>query len=645
MQKMYLLKNYMEICWLISRETASAEAFMQKFSLSQYEFGVDINKTKEMVSDYGVSLDVSGDLILCRVEDPERFEAIQRNLWTFYNTHRYTYTLNRHILLQCYLISEILWSKGYTNMDELADKAGYSRGSLREVIRSARQFLEAYRISVRSIPYYGIRPEGNEFDIRRCLISIYNFADVNIVRQENNTDIRNGFSHEMYARVTEITKNSFRKYGRSVSQGRRRMLNFYLVIQNARIRAGFSFDGFAGIDNRIVQFVHSRFQERELSGEILERLERELGFGPYDDQERESVKMVIWSTFYDHEAAKELTHHFYETEFSELAGLVLDYLRDEYGVDIEEKPFAALLGQELSEMVLRYHMGMLGEKGSKLDGRPPQVYEYPLIVKISSDLQQVFSAYWDVEITTSQSARFCELIAFHIQNMDYHFRRARIALVSRNASGDQDYIKSLIEKKVDPKYYEFIEYRPYEELLTDLEEARQQYDLVLCDQRLNSDPLFVSYSEIGTFDNLENWLRRTRNFCGDGLLKQENIFSEDVDWNQEEERTAVESRILKCCKVSGKPAQLAYGDVLVLIFHSREAEEHLLQVGRMKKKFQLDGRRLGHYILFAGRIDGNNIRLINTLLYELVHDSLFLDGLIEQPDTETVNHQLNMILR
>ncbi len=268
-----------------------------------------------------------------------------------------------------------------------------------------------------------------------------------------------------------------------------------------------------------------------------------------------------------------------------------------------------------------------------------------MIVKVSSDLQQVFSAYWDVEISNSQSARFCELIAFYIQNMDYHFRPARIALVSRNASGDQNYIKSLIEKKVDIKYYESIEYRAYEELLADMKRARKRYDLVLCDQRLNNDPLFVSYSEIGTFDKLEDWLRRTRNFCGDGLLKQENIFSEDVDWNREEERKVVADKILKYCQVSGKPAQLAHGDVLIFLFHSREAADNLLQVGRMKKKFQWEGRRLGHYVLFAGRIDGGNIRLINTLLYELVHDSLFLDGLIEQPDTETVNNQLNMILR
>ena len=198
---------------------------------------------------------------------------------------------------------------------------------------------------------------------------------------------------------------------------------------------------------------------------------------------------------------------------------------------------------------------------------------------------------------------------------------------------------------MDSKYYEFIEYRPYEELLSDLEEARERYDLVLCDQRLNNDPLFASYSEIGTFDNLENWLRRTRNFCGDGLLKLENIFSEDVDWNREDERKIVADRVQSRCGASGKTAQIAQGDVLVLILPNRKAADNLLQVGRMKKKFQLEGRRLGHYVLFAGKIDGGNIRLVNTLLYELVHDSLFLDGLIEQPDTETINNQLNMILR
>ena len=92
------------------------------------------------------------------------FRTMIQNLITFY-AGRPVETTNRMI----FIIQKIL-SNAYVRMDDLAEYLHLSKASLVEDIMTAQNFLKSYALHIRSIPGKGIRIEGNEYDIRQCMV-------------------------------------------------------------------------------------------------------------------------------------------------------------------------------------------------------------------------------------------------------------------------------------------------------------------------------------------------------------------------------------------------------------------------------------------------------------------------------------------
>ena len=58
-----------------------------------------------------------------------------------------------------------------------------------------------------------------------------------------------------------------------------------------------------------------------------------------------------------------------------------------------------------------------------------------------------------------------------------------------------------------------------------------------------------------------------------------------------------------------------------------------------------DHGKLPVSLLLSGRVNAQNIRIINLLLYELIQDPLFWATLTSCPCPETLNNQINRLLK
>ena len=92
------------------------------------------------------------------------FRTMIQNLVTFY-AGRPVETTNRNI----FIIHKML-ANAYVRMDDLAESLHFSKTALAEDMASAQGFLKSYALSIRSIPGKGIAVEGNEYDIRQCMV-------------------------------------------------------------------------------------------------------------------------------------------------------------------------------------------------------------------------------------------------------------------------------------------------------------------------------------------------------------------------------------------------------------------------------------------------------------------------------------------
>lgn len=72
-----------------------------------------------------------------------------------------------------YLLNYLLSNKEYVKLADLGDRIYISPQTLSSVIKRVEEAFSPYHIQIDRKPYYGIRAEGSEFDMRCCLIRYF----------------------------------------------------------------------------------------------------------------------------------------------------------------------------------------------------------------------------------------------------------------------------------------------------------------------------------------------------------------------------------------------------------------------------------------------------------------------------------------
>ena len=156
-------------------KTLSAEEYVTASQLSSF-FHVS-NKTirswVKSINDEGEAFGVSiesrphyGYILIA--DDPEDIERLKQSLSSAEalspdspNTRLY------------YLIKVLLESGDYVRIGDIADELYVSRPTMQGAVREAEGILNQYGLTLKRRPAYGIKVEGNEFDIRRCIASYF----------------------------------------------------------------------------------------------------------------------------------------------------------------------------------------------------------------------------------------------------------------------------------------------------------------------------------------------------------------------------------------------------------------------------------------------------------------------------------------
>ena len=105
-------------------------------------------------------------------------------------------------------ILELLLSNLYINQDKIADELYISRSSINKVMMDVKNILSEYKITIQNKPNYGYILEGNEIDIRNCMVRFLTQR-----KEDNSILISNrlvGFKEEDYYNLLEEIKNIFK---------------------------------------------------------------------------------------------------------------------------------------------------------------------------------------------------------------------------------------------------------------------------------------------------------------------------------------------------------------------------------------------------------------------------------------------------
>ena len=131
-------------------------------------------------------------------------------------------------------ILELLLSNIYINQDKIADELYISRSSINKVMMDVKNILSKYKITIQNKPHYGYILEGNEIDIRNCMVRFLTQR-----KEDNSILISNrlvGFKEEDYYNLLEEIKNIFKDLKIRKNDIEINYITRYIVISIFRVK-------------------------------------------------------------------------------------------------------------------------------------------------------------------------------------------------------------------------------------------------------------------------------------------------------------------------------------------------------------------------------------------------------------------------
>ena len=636
MEYLYL-RNYIELCYIIVNERIRVNDFIQFFYLSNYEYVQDMERLKELQEYFGISIEFQGAQIKAHIKNEALFHAKYHYCRAFYYRHRYSFHTQKDALLEAYIGRRFLWSDGFVNVEDVAAELGYSRSNIRNAIKAARKFLLSYDIHVENVPYYGLKTTGNEFNIRRCLLSLYSIFDINVIPIQDNIHIMKGYEAKVYDTVVDIvTTVTLQEKFPIINIEKRRIVN-YLIIQNARIQSHYDISNLLSKkDIHVKEYKYYAMAEK-----ISQELYIQLGFGHYSDQEIQSISIMLMLAESNIEDIKSLVYEFYENEIEEIKNILLNYMKKELCLKLKDNNISLhYMEYAICILLLKYNFDMLFIEAADLGGGPALNYEYPLLGRIRYDLNQRLRLFFKKTLPHAQMNDIILIFSYGIQDLTLSYKKLNIAIISRNSTIEPYLLKRLIEKNVNPQYYDRLDCLLYNAAL---DEKSYHYDLIISDtvpQRYENK--VYPYSELkNQLNSLNDYIRTNRDLCMNVLQEVRSI---------RYTKNAVYKALSQTIDISLKEYEEEYSTArqynrtIVMIFHRKQISKNLLILGDFDKKVVRDGMKCSSYILLCADLNADNLSFFNVLLHELAYDYAFLERLIEYPEIGVINDQMNVVL-
>ena len=651
------LEYYIELSYIVIHRETTKDAFMKEFSLSEYEYTNDIYAIEEMSKKYGLEIVVKKDKITCRISDEETFENYSRSFFTFYYPHRYLLYNNRELILSLEISKDLLWSDSEddsVNIDELAERLNYSRSNLRRPLKISRSFLDSYSLEVANIPHHGLKVIGSELFKRKAMCAILNMIDINISNNtyaDNKEEFMSLYRSDNYQKLMRIVNGVITRRGYEILPIEQRRIIYYLIIQSYRMKEGYFIneefdDDTLEKDNEFI----------EMAEEINQRLGQEYGFEKCTKNELMSIVVMLYDSGIDPERVRKYVFDNSYDLYMKMKTVIDNYLLDAYGIQISTTRYVRYYEYILSRYTFKERFNFFQNMYQRFGGKSSLVYEYPLIkktcFKIANELQEVLGHY----VPKSQLIQLCELFAYVIMDKELVFPKLKLCITSRNNHFEPYLLKDLILNNISSKYVERLDVFNFFYITTH-DQVSKQYDLILTDQLIgfteNKDIFskFIIYKEYdGNIAAIENIIRNSRNIASK-VLDEDCILTMDIDPKDNDDLLVLRNKIVEYTDInlSLKDFELKDGQGMkgsaVYIFEDYFAKRNVIIVGDFKHKCKINNKNVYDYVLFAGKILPDNIKIINALLYELVHDHYFFKKVYDDNDINDINRQLNEVLK
>ncbi|PRR80945.1 BglG family transcription antiterminator [Clostridium vincentii] len=141
-----------------------------------------------------------------------------------------------------YILRYLLYNNDYLKLEDLADKLFVSKTTILNDIKKIKSILSKYNLNLISKPYYGIKIQGNELNIRKCISeNIINRDFENYILGITDEEIE-VFKDIDLKKLQEIVLRNVHEYNIEFSDFSLKNFIIHLAIVISRLKKGYTLE-------------------------------------------------------------------------------------------------------------------------------------------------------------------------------------------------------------------------------------------------------------------------------------------------------------------------------------------------------------------------------------------------------------------
>jgi len=155
--------------FMAKNEEISSSEIQRTCNLSRKTLTSEIQAINHYLQKYGARIDtLKGKGYCLKIEEAQKYNTFRIEFMNEIQRNRYLYIEKNY--LAYLIIFELVSRDSYINIDALAEKFHYSRGTISKSIKIAKGILAKYNCNLCGKPNYGLKLDADEWTKRICLL-------------------------------------------------------------------------------------------------------------------------------------------------------------------------------------------------------------------------------------------------------------------------------------------------------------------------------------------------------------------------------------------------------------------------------------------------------------------------------------------
>lgn len=162
-----LMRTHQILLDLLDRDTyISNQALSKKYNCSQRTIRSEIEVIKQILSTYGLEISTKKNMGYLIISNDKIDREVIKN----------DYLEEKCVVPETpdertyYILKRLLMNEQYITISELADELYISKPSITHCLKRVKEILDQYQLFVENKPHYGLKVQGQEENLRRCII-------------------------------------------------------------------------------------------------------------------------------------------------------------------------------------------------------------------------------------------------------------------------------------------------------------------------------------------------------------------------------------------------------------------------------------------------------------------------------------------